>query len=330
MTRGFFLSLAFHSVVVALAAFGLPQLWDPPIVQDSAIPIDVVTIAERTQAPTPAAVPEVAAPEPQPAPEPQVAEAQPPQAAPPPAPEAATPPPPAAVEPPRIEAQEVAVATLTPPEPEPVAVSEPEPEPEPAPEPEPETLEMQPEPEPEPVVVPAPKPKPKRPQLAEAPKPKQPEKKKEKPKPKPEDFTQSVLKTLAKVRKAAPTPAPAQQVANAQDQRMVAPPGERLTISEEDAIRVRVSRYWVFNWGAKGAENLTVELQIKVLEDGTVHDVRVLSSGGTNDPRLMEAFVDSAIRAVRRASPLPIPRNKYALFKDRIVMNFTPKDMGIY
>lgn len=133
MYRGAIFSAILHAAVLAIAYFGLPEMFGSDVVIEQPVPVEVVTIAEVTNAPTPE--PEPAA-EPEPLPEP------------PPEPPKAEPPP-------------------EPPKPEPVRAPEP-PEPEPTPEPEPEPAVVAaaaPLPKPEPPPVPAadkvkPKPKP--------------------------------------------------------------------------------------------------------------------------------------------------------------------------
>ena len=113
MRGGFFFSLVFHTVVAIFAYLGMPYLKSEPLITESVIFVDVVDVAEESNAPPPQSEPE---PE-------EIKEPEPP--------------------PPQEEA----------PPPEPVSEPGPEPAPEPEPvaEPEPvvEPTPVEPEPEPE-------------------------------------------------------------------------------------------------------------------------------------------------------------------------------------
>ncbi|MBE0531497.1 MAG: energy transducer TonB, partial [Rhodospirillales bacterium] len=77
MRRSVALSCAVHAAVAAVAYFGLPELRSPAPMVDTPIMVEILTVAERTNAPPAAPKPE-AKPEPKPEPPPP----------PPPAPEA--------------------------------------------------------------------------------------------------------------------------------------------------------------------------------------------------------------------------------------------------
>jgi hypothetical protein len=50
--------------------------------------------------------------------------------------------------------------------------------------------------------------------------------------------------------------------------------------------------------------------------DGTVRDARAADQGRMRSDDFYRAAAESAERAVRRCSPLPIPRQKYDQFRD--------------
>ncbi|MDP7669865.1 MAG: energy transducer TonB [Alphaproteobacteria bacterium] len=125
MIRSASYSALLHVVAFLVAWFGLPELRRNLPMLDAPIPVEIVTVAEMTNAPPP---------EPEPEPE---------KPTPPPEPEKLPPPPP---EPP--------------PMPEPELAPEPEPEPEPMPEPEPPKKAVPPPPKPKPAPKPSAKPKP--------------------------------------------------------------------------------------------------------------------------------------------------------------------------
>lgn len=101
-----------------------------------------------------------------------------------------------------------------------------------------------------------------------------------------------------------------------------------LSISEEDAIRSQVSKWWSLPAGAKEAGSLSVVLKISFDKDGSVTNVELVEANvGRSNETFKKAFVDSAIRAVRRASPLKnLPVEKYSSWK-QIELNFDPKEM---
>ncbi len=313
MRRALIGSVAMHATVMAVVVFGLPDLAHREV---EIIPITLVPemeVAERTQAP--AQAPELPK---EPPPEPKQ---KPP---PPPEPQAAKPPPPPPPPPPE-------------PVPEPqVALAPPEPKPEPAPEPEPEPEKVATPP------PPPPKPKPKRKVEVAKDKPK-PE-----PQPEPEDtFLRDLEEKLAK----APQPEPEKKEDDfldsmddlldslPKDQRQAqsttrvaasnAPIGSRLTISEEDAIRRHVEERWNANFGAKGVREMWVELRIRVTESGAVVSVERLKSSHSLANPTFQSFVESAQRAIWRSEPLPIPRQKFPLFRNGFVMKFSPTGMNL-
>ena len=92
MYRASTFSALLHVAVLLFAYFGLPHFAPPPLMVDYPVPVEVVTIAEKTNAPPPKPAevkPEPPKPEP---PKPKPVKAPPPP--PPPKPEAVAPPPP--------------------------------------------------------------------------------------------------------------------------------------------------------------------------------------------------------------------------------------------
>ncbi len=102
-------------------------------------------------------------------------------------------------------------------------------------------------------------------------------------------------------------------------------PNAPISMTEADAIRAHVSKFWNIPAGAQNAENLKVELRITVQPDGTVTNVQIINQP-FNPSSYYLAAADSARRAVRLASPLPIPRDKFSQF-DNFVLAFDPREM---
>jgi outer membrane biosynthesis protein TonB len=169
-------------------------------------------------------------------------------------------------------------------------------------------------------------------------KPKAEEKPKEKPKPKEEpkkeekkdnkDF-QNLLKNLT----------PAEPDRKLQDvletaensnpsQSSEAPLGERLTMSEEDAMRHQITPCWNVPAGAKFAEDLAVEIRVFMNRDGTIRDSVILDQGRYNRDAPFRAAADSARRALQnpRCQPLKYPPEKYEQLKV-FIFRFDPSEM---
>lgn len=211
---------------------------------------------------------------------------------------------------------------------------QPEPPP-PKPEPKPEQKMQQPESQP------TPKPEPKQEQVQVQPLPK-PEaealKVAAKPKPKPPDNTQqasafsSLLNNLAKkqhtVTPQATTPSETKsETKSSSTANQVASLSDRLTISEEDALRRQIEQCWNPPIGARDAKNLVVEITIDVNPDRTVSNAEIVDKGRYASDSFFRAAADAAKRAVLnpQCSPLMLPPDKYDQWK-RIDFTFDPRD----
>ncbi|MDE2030595.1 MAG: energy transducer TonB [Alphaproteobacteria bacterium] len=152
----------------------------------------------------------------------------------------------------------------------------------------------------------------------------------EKPKPQP-DLMASVLKNIAKL-KPAPQTKPTDQKTDAkaaeQPAQTMAPAlSDRLTISEEDALRRQIGQCWSPPIGARDAQNLVVEITIDVNPDRTVADADIVDKARYNSDPFFRAAADAAVRAVRnpKCNPLILPPGKYDQWK-RIDFTFDPRD----
>lgn len=161
---------------------------------------------------------------------------------------------------------------------------------------------------------------------------KQPEKKPEKEKPaEPERDFGSVLKNLADLK----TPAtPAQKQPDmgldeaAPEEGANAPLGQKMTMSEEDALRRQLEGCWNVPFGAKDAQDLNVEIFMVINPDRTLREARVVNRARYNSDTFFRAAADSAMRAVRSpsCSPFALPPDKYDVWKATTV-NFNPREM---
>ncbi|MCR9071747.1 MAG: energy transducer TonB [Alphaproteobacteria bacterium] len=355
------ISILLHAGVLALAVFGLPRLAREEPIENRLVVVDVVTVAEVTNAPPPA---EAAKPDKTPPPPPQAAakpQPAPPPPPPPPPPAQAAPPPPADVPPaetaqppeppPPADAEPVPIPTERPvaPQPEPVAptpvpVEKPEPpKPEPAPQvaaaPEPEKaapqvpeaakVERVEEESPAPVPVARPTPPERRAQVARQETPETPEKKE----PEKTDTFLNVLKTVQDLKKDAPAPQAEPRPTPAPDADTTArrsnfDPNQTLSISEMDAIRQQISGCWLVPAGAKNAANLAVEINVTMNSDRTVRSAQVVDRGRMQNDPFFRSAAESALRALKspNCSPLQLPPEKYDTWKN-FTITFDPRDM---
>ncbi len=183
----------------------------------------------------------------------------------------------------------------------------PKPKPEELKEPEPPKIEKPAEKPPEPVEKPKPKPKP-------------PEKK-PKLELKTNDF-ESLLNNIAPDLEEAAPEKPEELPSQ------IASLGDRITISERDAIGQQLYPCWNVPAGAKYAENLVIEIRVFMNVDGSIRDTQILDRGRYAGDSHFRAAADSADRALRnpRCTPLKYPPEKYEQLK-QFVFRFDPRDM---
>lgn len=224
----------------------------------------------------------------------------------------------------KIKNDEGETAKTAPPEP-----------PAPAPEQKPEP----PKPDPKPSVPEPPKPELQQPDEAALPKPTAKPKPPEPPKPKPApaaDPLASVLKNVAQLKPAAPkveqaAPAPTRNEGTSATGKVVGQGpslSDRLTISQEDALRRQIGQCWNMPIGARNAEDLIVEVLIEVNEDRTVRSAEVVDRTRLATDSAFRAAAEAALRALHhpKCTPLELPPDQYERWKT-IRFNFDPRDM---
>jgi outer membrane biosynthesis protein TonB len=203
-----------------------------------------------------------------------------------------------------------------------------------APKPKPKTTPKKPKPlvkekaAPEPKIEPLPMPKPV---AKKKPKPPEPEKKKDPPKPKeaPKPDLKAILESVEKAANAQQstpqdTPTPDEKTAKSDGYN----PDLPLAMSEIDAIRQQFMRCWNIPAGARDAHALSILLNVRLSRAGAVLSVELAENTGRyyNDS-FFRAAADSAMRAVRRCSPLrDLPPQKYESWK-YLQINFDPHDV---
>lgn len=109
---------------------------------------------------------------------------------------------------------------------------------------------------------------------------------------------------------------PVQGLAQGRDQKM--------TFSEIDALRARISECWNPPVGGLGAGALKVKLRLQLSRDGTLASRPEVMNRGSSP--FFEAAADSAVRAVMLCQPYTLPQPKFALWRD-MILNFDPKEM---
>lgn len=159
----------------------------------------------------------------------------------------------------------------------------------------------------------------------------EPKKTVEEAKPKP-DALASVLKNLAQIKpKTGPKTTklqPKQEEAEEAPDSEAPALADKLSISEEDALRRQIAGCWNPPIGARNAEELVVQVVITVNPDRTVQSVKVADQMRMATDNFFRAAAESAVRALRHplCTPLALPSEKYEQWKV-IRFNFDPREM---
>lgn len=171
------------------------------------------------------------------------------------------------------------------------------------------------------------KPDPPKEKPKEKPKPPEPVKPKVEEKVQDNDF-QSLLKNLTPVEPSTGTDQTAPPAKAPPDVAQLAELADRLTISEQDALRRQLSQCWNILAGAEYAENLAVELRVFMNPDRTVNNAAVIDKIRYSADAPYRAAADAALRALRNpnCTPLELPEGKFEQWKV-FVIRFDPKDV---
>ncbi len=343
MIRSVAVSVSFHIALAGAFLLDLPFFGDrDPVVAENIVTVTFENVGETTNQKTAGTPDEPVPDEPISAPD---QERQPP-------PVAAPPPPP-----PAPRAQDVAEAAPTVPQPEPEPVAE-----TPASDPPPQTVALEPDgtlaprpkledeverlarleplpvpeakPSEQPRPVPPPVPKPRPETLAKAP----PETVKPEPKPKPRKDEEALFERLSakldRLNKDKPRPPVEKTERRVSDIRIGEGGAARnrisqvLTVSERDLLRSHMAQNWSPNHGAPGIQDMRADVHLFLNKDGTLaQEPRVVDvfDAGQNR-RVVRAFTDSAVRAVYKAQPLPMPPAKFEEWRE-MVFTFSLKEV---
>lgn len=152
-----------------------------------------------------------------------------------------------------------------------------------------------------------------------------------KPEPK-QDFA-SVLKNLVGEEEPESAPSttpdvPAPVIDNTKPASMAPTTGETLSISEIDMLKQQIARCWSIPIGAVQAEDLSVELDIRVAPDRRVISADIVDTSRYNRDPFFRTAAESARRAVLSpaCSPLALPPEKGHLW-NHMRIRFNPNDM---
>ena len=103
---------------------------------------------------------------------------------------------------------------------------------------------------------------------------------------------------------------------------------QKVTISEIDVLRQQIAGCWNIAAGARQAEALSVEIEMRMNPDATVRTARVVDGARMNSDPFFRAAAESALRALSHPDciPLKLPVGKYEVWKS-FTFNFDPKNM---
>ena len=100
----------------------------------------------------------------------------------------------------------------------------------------------------------------------------------------------------------------------------------KLGQSDFDRLRAHISQCWAPPLGAKGAANLKVDILLELERDGKVRKAEILNVNRYNADKGYKVAADAALRAVIGCGNLPLPADKYELWK-KFIFGFDPKFM---
>jgi len=115
--------------------------------------------------------------------------------------------------------------------------------------------------------------------------------------------------------------AAAENTPNEQEQRDL-----RLGLSDLDRLRAHISQCWSPPIGAKGADNLKVDILLELERDGTVKRAEIQNTNRFNQDKTYKVAAEAALRAVIGCGKLPLPPEKYDFWKT-FIFGFDPKNM---
>jgi Protein of unknown function (DUF2939) len=102
--------------------------------------------------------------------------------------------------------------------------------------------------------------------------------------------------------------------------------GNKMTMSEIDAVRRQIERCWNVPVGVKDAKDLVVDIHVVMNRDGTVREAIVVDQARMQSDGVFRAAAESARRAIYFCQPLSLPPAKYSLWQD-MTLSFNPSEI---
>ena len=102
----------------------------------------------------------------------------------------------------------------------------------------------------------------------------------------------------------------------------------KLTLSEEDALKAQIFGCWSIPLGLPYNEDLLVRIKLKLEPDGSVAKTEILDHARMNKPGqgFYKVLAESALRAVKLCQPLRVPTTGYERWKE-LQLNFDAREM---
>ena len=102
----------------------------------------------------------------------------------------------------------------------------------------------------------------------------------------------------------------------------------KLTLSEEDALKAQIFGCWSIPLGLPYNEDLLVRIKLKLEPDGSVAKTEILDHARMNKPGqgFYKVLAESALRAVKLCQPLRVPNSGYERWKE-LQLNFDAREM---
>jgi membrane protein involved in colicin uptake len=91
--------------------------------------------------------------------------------------------------------------------------------------------------------------------------------------------------------------------------------GQSMSAAELDRVRNHLASCWYLDPHEKAS---AVSIEVKLLPDGTVESTRVVDADRMATDQGLRAAAKAAQRAVLKCSPLPLPRDKYEVWKSTV------------
>jgi outer membrane biosynthesis protein TonB len=147
------------------------------------------------------------------------------------------------------------------------------------------------------------------------------DKKREEPKP---DQLTSILRNVERLREQP------QQSQDTKPAETKGPVKRKASVFEQNAmvraIQDQLRNCWRIDPGARGAEDIVVEIRVLLGPDGSVNTVEVLDVVRMVQDSYFRSAAENATRAISRCSPFRLPVGKYEVWK-QLTLRFDPRRM---